>query len=39
MQVVSEDEAAHELRRNRQGRRGRSIQSADIKIVEIENTS
>lgn len=36
MQVVSAAEAAHELRRNRQGRRGRSIQSADIKMSKLK---
>ena len=36
MQVVSEYEAAHHLRRNRQGRRGSSIQSADIKMSKLK---
>lgn len=36
MQVISAVDAAHELRRNRQGRRGSSIQSADIKMSKLK---
>ena len=36
MQVVSVRGAAHLLRRNRQGRRGSSIQSADIKMSKLK---
>ena len=36
MQVVSALVAAHHLRRNRQGRRSSSIQSADIKMSKLK---